>query len=303
MQPKPIPVDVLCVGHASFDMVFSIPKHPLSDEKMSASDFQQCGGGPAANASLLISKLGLTSAFAGYLGLDAYGEQHLAEFRKNHVNCTLLVQGQNPTPITTILVKPNGQRALINFKGETQALPVNAINFERIKPHVILVDGHEPHISLPLIQKAKDYNIPTVLDAGSLHEGTEKLMTVVDHLVCSQKFARQFAQTEQQAFTLLSKIAPNLIITLGDQGLLWKTPEQTGQLSAFPITAIDTTGAGDAFHGAYAAGLAQQMPWPALLRYASAAGAYCCMHIGARPGLPSKEQLEKFQTQYKNVLI
>jgi len=300
MLPDPITVDVLCIGHASFDLIFSVARHPSNDEKMSANAFQHSGGGPAANAALLVSKLGLKSAYAGYLGLDAYGEQHLTELKNGNVNSTLIVRGQNPTPITTIIVKPNGQRALINFKGNTQALPVNAINFDTIKPRVILVDGHEPHLSLPLIQKAKDNNIPTVLDAGSLHNGTEMLMTAVDHLVCSQKFALQFAQTEQQAFNQLSKITTHLVITLGDQGLLWKTPEQTGALPAFPVKTIDTTGAGDAFHGAYAAGLAQQLPWLTVLRYASSAGAYCCMHMGARQGLPSKQQLENFQTLYAN---
>jgi len=275
MLPDPIIVDVLCVGH------------PSNDEKMSANAFQHSGGGPAANAALLVSKLGLKAAYAGYLGLDAYGEQHLTELKNGNVNSTFIVRGQNPTPI-------------INFKGNTQALPVNAINFDTIKPRVILVDGHEPHISLPLIQKAKDNNIPTVLDAGSLHAGTEMLMTAVDHLVCSQKFALQFAQTEQQAFNQLSKITTHLVITLGDQGLLWKTPGQTGALPAFPVNTVDTTGAGDAFHGAYAAGLAQHLPWLTLLRYASSAGAYCCMHMGARQGLPSKQQLEKFQTLYAN---
>lgn len=298
MQPDFISVDVLCIGHASFDLIFSVTKHPNNDEKMSATAFQHSGGGPAANAAILVSKLGLKAAFAGYLGLDAYGEQHFAELNNAHVNSSLLVRGQNPTPITSIIVKPNGQRALINFKGDTKPLPVNAINFDIIKPRVILVDGHEPHLSLAMIQKAKDNKIPTVLDAGSLHTGTKILMSAVDHLVCSQKFALQFAQNEQQAFEQLSKLSDYLVITLGNQGLLWKTPKQTGALPAFPVKSVDTTGAGDAFHGAYAAGLAQQMPWPALLRYASAAGAYCCMHMGARQGLPSKQELKKFQSQY-----
>ncbi len=298
MQPDLISVDVLCIGHASFDLIFSVSKHPNNDEKMSATAFQHSGGGPAANAAILVSKLGLKAAFAGYLGLDAYGEQHFAELNNAHVNSSLIVRGQNPTPITSIIVKPNGQRALINFKGDTKPLPVNAINFDTIKPRVILVDGHEPHLSLAIIQKAKDNNIPTVLDAGSLHTGTKILMSAVDHLVCSQKFALQFAQNEQQAFKQLSKLSDYLVITLGNQGLLWKTPKQTGALPAFPVKSVDTTGAGDAFHGAYAAGLAQQMPWPALLRYASAAGAYCCMHMGARQGLPSQQQLKKFQSQY-----
>ena len=178
-------VDVLCVGHASYDLVFSVAKHPGSDEKVFADALISCGGGPAANAAIAVSKLGLKSAFAGYLGNDLYGDQHNQEFEQHSVNTDCLIQGKNPTPLSTIIVKPDGKRALINYKGSTTALSSNTIDFSRLKPKVILFDGHEPHISLALIDSNHFHDIPTVLDAGSLHEGSEKLANKVDYLVVS----------------------------------------------------------------------------------------------------------------------
>jgi sulfofructose kinase len=283
-------IDVLCVGHASYDLIFSVDHHPGADEKIVADDLLSCGGGPAANAAVCVSKLGLTSAFAGYLGCDLYGDKHFQELNDSDVNTQLIVRGSSPTPLSTILVSPDGKRCLINYKGDTQALPVDALDFTDIQAKVILFDGHEPLISLPLAEKARRCNIPTVMDAGSVHEGTLALMDKVDYLVCSEKFAIQYAGNEHNALSRLAELAPAVVITLGERGLIWQRGSEQGTLPAYPITPIDTTGAGDAFHGAFAAALAVGMDWQSLLRYASAAGALCCMKMGARLGLPSQEE-------------
>lgn len=290
-------IDVLCVGHASYDLIYSVPHHPGSDEKMVADNFVGCGGGPAANASVQVVKLGLTSAFYGYLGQDLYGEKHLQELICHGVNVDKVVRGESPTPLSTILVKPDGQRALINYKGNTQALSANAIDFSALTAKVILFDGHEPRISVPLANYAKTQGILTVLDAGSVHQGTLALMSIVDHVVCSEKFAKQMYDNNPVALNRLAEVAPNVVITLGEKGLLWQSGNNSGTLSAFPVSAVDTTGAGDAFHGAYAAGLALGLDWEGLLVYASAAGALCCTKAGARLGLPDLNEHQRLVKQ------
>jgi sulfofructose kinase len=287
MIVSPIAIDVLCVGHASYDLVFSVPHHPGEDEKMLADSFIGCGGGPAANAAVQVAKLGLKAAFAGYLGNDLYGDKHYQELMDYGVNVDNVVRGASPTPLSTVLVKPDGKRALINFKGETKPLPERAIDFSNINAKVILFDGHEPQLSMPLAKQAKAHGIPTVLDAGSVHEGTLALMAIVDHLACSEKFAKQLHGDVETALSRLAGISPNVVITLGGKGLIWQQGGIRGALPAFPATAIDTTGAGDAFHGAFAAAIALEMAWDDMLRYASAAGALCCTKAGARLGLPS----------------
>lgn len=288
--------DVLCVGHASYDLVFSVPRHPKEDEKIFADAFLACGGGPAANAAVIVARLGLKAAFAGYLGKDLYGDSHAQELAQEGVDIGCVVRGAQPTPLSTVLVKPDGARALVNYKGDTQSLPAGAIDFSRIRPKVVLFDGHEPWVSLPLAEAAKASGIPAVLDAGSLHEGTRGLMGRVDYLVASEKFAAQWLgrADEQEALAGLAEVAPVVVITLGERGLVWRRGSESGRLPGFSIQAIDTTGAGDAFHGAFAAGLAEGMPWAGLLRYASAAGALCCQRAGARPGLATRGVVQAF---------
>lgn len=290
MPVNPIEVDILCVGHASYDLIYCVPHQPSEDEKMVADSFISCGGGPAANAAVMVAKLGLKSAFVGYLGHDLYGEMHQQELIDSKVVVDQVVRGTSPTPLSMVLVKPDGKRTLINYKGETKALPKSAVDFSAIKTKVILLDGHEPLISVPLARYAKDQGITTVLDAGSVHEGTLALMDKVDYLVCSEKFALQLHGDTETALSYLADISPNVVITLGEKGLIWQQGKIRGALSSFTVNVVDTTGAGDAFHGAFAAAIGLGMDWADVLRYSSAAGALCCTKTGARLGLPTYQE-------------
>lgn len=289
-------LDVLCLGHASYDLIFTVSHHPAPDEKCIASAFLACGGGPAANAAVAIARLGLKSAFAGYLGADLYGDKHFWELQQEGVIVDFIVRGSAPTPLSAVLVKPDGKRALVNYRGETRYLPENALDFSLIVPKVILLDGHEPLLSASLVGWAKNRGIATVLDAGSLHPGTEQLMNRVDYLVCSEKFAYQYSQDTdaKRALHLLGRQAERVVITLGERGLIWQKERETGEWPAFKVGALDTTGAGDAFHGAFAACLAAGKGWPETLRYASAVAALCCTEVGARPGIPTRQAVDAF---------
>ena len=281
------------MGHASYDLIFSVDKHPASDEKVFANDFLACGGGPAANAAVQVAKLGGRSGFAGYLGQDLYGDKHVAELLSYSVNTDFVVRGLLPTPLSTIIVKPNGDRCLINYKGLTKPLNSGSIDFTPLEAKVVLFDGHEPHISADLTEKLKIKQTPMVLDAGSISEGTTMLLSQVDYAVCSEKFALQLCGDVKTALQQISTITPVVVITLGEQGLVWKRGDEQGQLSALSIESIDTTGAGDAFHGAFAYGISLNMEWHKLLNFASVAGSLCCTKMGARLGLATLDDINR----------
>lgn len=289
-------VDVLCVGHACYDLVFSVDRHPGADEKTFAEKLISCGGGPAANAAVTVSRLGLKSAFAGYLGSDFFGRRHLEEFDREGVNTDLIVRGDLPTPLSAIMVKPDGRRTVVNYKGATAPLTAESIDFSGCRPRVVLFDGHEPEVSLALTKAIKGRAISTVLDAGSVHRGSLKLLERVDYAVVSQKFARESTgKTDPlQAALKLRQLTSAAVVTLGEAGLVWNNKDGSGRLPAFSIDAVDTTGAGDAFHGAFAAGLATGKFWEDLLSYASAVGALCCTKYGARAAIPTAKDVAGF---------
>jgi sulfofructose kinase len=289
-------VDVLCVGHASFDLTLAVPQHPGPDEKCVASSLIGSGGGPAANAAVAVARLGYRAAFAGYLGRDVWGEQHVLELIQAGVLTDLIARGSAPTPLSVVLVKPDGKRSLVNYRGRTAPLPADRIDFSNTVPKVILFDGHEPFLSVPLAGMARDKGIKTVLDAGSVHPGTRALASRVDYLICSEHFAREFTGVgdADQALARLFESQSAVVVTLGENGLIWRTAQGTGRRPAFKVEVVDSTGAGDAFHGAFAACLAAGRAWEETLRYASAVAALCCTQSGARPGIPTRQQVDEF---------
>lgn len=289
-------LDVLCVGLSCYDLVLSVDHHPAADEKTVASEFLSCGGGTAANAAITAARLGARTAFCGYLGRDGFGDLHAKEFADAGVDLEYLVRGDLPTSISIVLVKPDGKRALVNYRKGKRPLECGAVDVTGCRPRAVLFDGHEPHVSPAIAAWAKENSIPTLLDAGSLHEGTRLLAPQVDYLLASEKFAGEYSGSRDPRVALkqFAAIAPNVVVTLGDRGLLWTREGKEGALPAFAVDVVDTTGAGDGFHGAFAAGVARGLDWDELLRFASACGALCCAKLGARPSIPSGEDVRRF---------
>ncbi len=294
--------DLLCVGFACYDLTFSVDHHLGPDEKGRATRLIGCGGGLAANAAVTAARLGYRTAFAGYLGNDLYGDAHLTEFQASGVDTSLLLRGDPSTSLSAILVKPDGARTLVNYQQELPQLAANAVDLTTTAVGALLFDGHQRGLAIPLIAQARQMGIPTVLDADSVNEGTTALMGLVEFLVTSERFGQQFTGCTHapDAAIALGRYAPTVVVTAGERGLAWHARADSrfgpgqGWFPAFPVEAVDTTGAGDAFHGAFAAGLSAGMGWEDLLRYASAVGALCCTKYGARIGIPTGAEVEAF---------
>lgn len=283
-------VDVLCVGLACYDLIFTVDHHPGPDEKARASAFMGCGGGTAANAAVAAAQLGAITAFTGYLGADIYGDQHLAELHAAGVDTRLVVRGSEATSISAIFVKPDGARSIVNYRQPiVSRLTPTDVAFAQVHPKTVLFDGHQPELAFAIADWAHAQGIPTVLDADTINDGNRELVHRCTIIAASERFSQEFtgASSPQAGMAMLAQRAPAVIVTLGERGLIWQRGDETGELPAFQVEVVDTTGAGDAFHGALAAGVAQGMAWEEMLRFASAAGALCCTKHGARIGIPT----------------
>jgi sulfofructose kinase len=305
---NPAEIDVLCIGLASYDLVYQVNRHPEADEKCFSTGLVMCGGGPAANAAVTVARLGGTAAFAGYLSTDVFGELHFRELVSEGVMTDLVVRGDFPAMISSIIVKPDGKRTVVTHKDTIPVLEPDRVDFTKVRPRAILFDGHQPAISVPLAVKAREQNIPTVLDAGSVHKGTLELAPLCGCLAASEKFARDLSGEKDPAGALgfLAKMAPVAIVTLGEAGLVWaarrrcrdarclrrRAEHECGSIAAYPVNAVDTTGAGDIFHGALALAMARGEELLSALRFASAAAALGCTKMGARPAVPTRAEVE-----------
>ncbi|RME83829.1 MAG: carbohydrate kinase [Zetaproteobacteria bacterium] len=281
--------ELLCIGHAAWDLALKVATIPGPDEKARATARAAGGGGPAATAACTAARLGAKVAFAGRIGQDWAGDCLLDEFSAFGVDARFVRRTDAPTPISAILVRErDGARTIANHNPGGW---LERLDWGGIRPQWVLADGHEPLLAEHWLGKA-----PMILDAGSLHPGTERLMRRVEVLAASERFAREATQHRDPKAMLaaLAGWVPYVVITLGERGLVWAAEGERGAMPAFAIEAVDTTGAGDVFHGALAWALLRGKPWPEALRWAQGAAAIACTGFGARTWLPTADEVRHF---------
>jgi sugar/nucleoside kinase (ribokinase family) len=294
-------MDVLCVGQAAWDISLFVDGYPPENSKCEIHTMLECGGGPAANAAYLLARWGVPCGIAAAIGADAYGDRIAAEFLAAGANVTLLDRrSANVTPVSVILVnQQSGSRTIVNRKalgqdGVLRRLPA-AVGYG--SPRVLLFDGHELQASLDAMDLFPDAK--TILDAGSVRSATRELAKKVDYLVCSERFACQMSglphldSPENQARAIASLYAANghpVVITQGERGMLRGTDQRVERWPAFPVEAVDTTAAGDIFHGAFAYGVVTGLSDDATLQLAAAAAALSATARGGRTSIPSLPQ-------------
>lgn len=293
-------VDVLSVGFACIDINFVTKTHPARREKVKSHQMNACGGGPASNAALTIARLGGKTRFHGYIGDDGFGRAHVRELHTDGVLIDTILRGKAPTPIASITIKPDGARSIVSYRDPKAVSKEDSISLKQHPAKALLLDGHQAALSIRLAKEARTLGIPIILDAGSINEGTEALHNQADYLVASAKFAYHLTGITDpyRALEAMKGNAPFWAVTSGADGIYWQTDKSTTPLhmEAFKIEARDTTGAGDAFHGAFALGVAQNLPIVENIRRASACGALTCLRIGARNSLPTLREVENLMT-------
>ncbi len=300
-------MDVLCIGHAAWDISAFTAEYPAENSKCEISTLLECGGGPAANAAYLLSSWGVSCALAATVGSDAYADRVLDELSLAGVDVTLVHRSPlDPTPVSIILVNEQcASRTIVNRK-----VPVAAAACRITRrpdwapaPKVLLFDGHELEASLEAMAIFPDAR--TILDAGSARPGAVELARRVDYLVASERFARQLSgvpdlqgRPRQSAAmrALWEQSGRPLVITCGQRGLLYGTGNDFQHFPAFQVSAIDTTAAGDIFHGAFAYGVLRELALEQTLRLAAAAAALSTTARGGRTSIPSLARVEQFLT-------
>lgn len=297
-----MPLDVLCVGHAAFDLSFFVEAFPEENSKSETRELLEGGGGPAANAAYLLSSWGCRCGFAGVVGYDRYGQEIRAEFQRAGTDVRLFeLRPGHATPVSAIIInKGNGSRTILNRKAPTAPLGLDRACLEELSPKVLLFDGHEPEASLLALESFPE--AISILDAGSWRKGTMLLAPRVQYLAASERFALRASgldTTESEAkqracISFLYQLYGNrVIVTMGERGLIAEEGSGFFHLPAFVSKAVDTTAAGDIFHGALAWALLKETPFRDALRFASMAAALSVRKPGGRQSIPTLAEVEE----------
>ena len=260
----------------------------------------QCGG-PASTALVTLSRLGIRTAFLGSISDDPFGIELRQGLKEEKVDATFLrvTPGHTSQFAFIAIMKKNGTRTIFWDRGSVPQLTSNDVDLSPFShARVFHTDGLMLEASIEAANQAKDMGMTIVMDAGTLRQGYRELVSLVDVLIASQGFGEALVgsgEPPEKALKALAQWGPQeVIITLGAKGSVgWHDGNITSQ-DAFPVEVMDTTGAGDVYHGAYIYGLLQGWNMPECMRFASAASALKCTEIGGRKGIPSLEKVNEF---------
>lgn len=297
-------LDVLGLGCVAIDDLLYVPAYPAADAKVQVRRRERHCGGLTATAVVAAARLGARSAFAGVLGEDELSQFVLERFHQEGIDTTWVRRRSEARPIHSTIIVDETQKTRTIFydlEGAFGAEPDWPDSAVIRAAKVLFVDhfGMEGMIRAAALARAE--GIPIVADLESdAHPRFPELLALIDHLVLSRDFAQKVTGRTDPAAIVRHFWTPRrqaVVITCGAEGC-WYISGALGEAPrfqpAFRVEAVDTTGCGDVFHGAYAAALASGMEMPARVQFASAAAALKATQCGGQAGIPTRATVEAF---------
>ena len=300
-----IPPRILCIGMPVRDLTFRVRGVPARGSKENATHFEEICGGNALNAAIAIVRLGGRASVCGPMG-DA------GETASRYIFDKLAHEGIDSrhlvhmpglvTPISTIMIDPSGERTIVTFR-DPELWKVQLPHPETLLEDcaAILTESRCAEFCTDLCAEARRRDIPVIVDVDRAMSLREGLLTASSHLVFSSEPLQETADVADDGAALkkIAKLTPSFLAgTRGPQGTIWL--DEHGHLQetpAFPVHTVDTLGAGDVFHGAFALAITEEQELRQALRFASAAAALKCTRFGGAFAAPQRAEVEKLLDQ------
>jgi sulfofructose kinase len=285
--------DVVGLGYTATDYLSVVPRLPEPDTKLEAMCLSIQGGGPVATGLVTVRRLGFGASYVGKVGDDEFGEFMLRELEKENVDVSRVVREKGATSqFAFIMVDENsGARTIVWTRGSVRKLKRGEANLDLIDTcRCLLLDDLEVEAAIEAATRARLAAVPIVLDAGSLRHGIGELAALCDFVVASKEFGKQLtgeADPLVAARKIYDETGRISVVTVGAEGAVCVHPGGVLRQEGFRVRAIDTTGAGDVFHGAFVVGILKGWEIPKVLEFSCAVSAMKCRSLGGRPGIPS----------------
>lgn len=295
--------EIVGLGLATVDVITLTPRLPGPDDVFAVDEIVVQGGGPVATALVAAARLGASAAYLGTIGSGRWGQEVAAGFARYGVDAAHARHGgTGEQPLSVILVDATSGRRSILYRPGTlpdlapDDLPAAVVEGARI----LHLDGGHLKAALHAARLARAAGVTVSFDggAGEKWPGIEELLPLVDVMVVARQFATTYAGEADPAAAgpaLLRQYDPQeVVITDGERGAWYWDGRGRLHRPAFSVDVVDTTGAGDVFHGAYL--FAHLRGWgpERRLAFASATAALKCRRAGGRAGIPSRQEVEAF---------
>jgi sugar/nucleoside kinase (ribokinase family) len=272
-----VTVRVVCAGLATVDLVYRVDRIPGVDEKAQANSVEIAAGGPAANAAVTAAALGADVTLVSAVGRHPLGDLIRDDLRRHGVRLIDAAEDSGaPPPVSSVAVLDGtGERTVVSRNAGDVAVGVPP-DLDLAGADAVLVDGHHPALALAAARAAR----LLVVDAGTWRPVFADILPRADLVACSAAFRAPRAE-------LLDRV-PHVAVTDGPHPVRWRSGGRSGEVRVPPVTAVDTAGAGDVFHGALAVAVARDPridDLPAALGYAVAVAGVRVTHRGTRSWL------------------
>jgi sulfofructose kinase len=283
--------DVVGFGLNAVDHLCFVSEFPEQGSKPHVSRFMRTPGGQAASAMVFCSRMGLSTKYVGKVGGGEIGAFSLESIGSEGVDVSdaVTVPGVTNQLAMIIVDERNGERTILWHRpAELETRPEELTAQKVASGRVLLIDGHDTAGAARAADIAHEHGVLVVLDAESVKQGTDEVVARTDILLAAREFPRGFTGEPNLdiAFDKLRAAGPRVVgMTLGFLGSLVMGADGSVVSSpAYDVDVVDTTGAGDTFHGAFIYGLLQGWRAERVLDFANAAAGLCCASAGARGG-------------------
>jgi len=298
-QPNREKAGVLSVGVAVLDFVYFVDEMPARPEKYRARDFAVGGGGCAATAAVAVAVLGGRSLLATRLGKDNVGDRIIVELEGYGVDCRLARQfAAHRSSVSSVFVDKAGERLIMNFRDHLLPSEFDWMP-DLLESNVgaVLADTRWPGGAETAMQAARMAGLPGILDAERPVREAEGAVRLASHIAFSRTGLEDWTGHGDLSAGL-SEVALEtgaiVCVTDGGNGSWFFQDGNERHVPAVKIDAVDTLGAGDVWHGAFALMLAEGGGTERAIRFASAAAAIKCSRYGGRAGIPGRAETEAF---------
>src|SRR5271163_1901529 len=294
-----LPPRILCIGMPVRDLPFRVQGVPARGSKENASHFDEICGGNALNGAIGIVRLGGRASICGPMGdaRETSSRYIFEQMAHEGIDTAHIVHMHGlVTPISAIMIDPTGERSIVTFRDPELwkvELPPAGTLLEDCA--AILTESRCAEFCTDLCAEARRRGIPVIVDVDRAMSLRAGLLTASSHLVFSSEPLQETAGVSDDAEALrrIAKLTPSFLAgTRGAQGTIWLDEQQNlQQTPAFPVHTVDTLGAGDVFHGAFALAITENQDLRAALRFASAAAALKCTRFGGAFAAPQRAEV------------
>jgi sugar/nucleoside kinase (ribokinase family) len=286
---------VVGVGLSTVDLLFVCPR--IDERLLDASVFSMQGGGSTANMLAALAVMGQSTRFFGRIGDDEHGHFILRSMQDLGVDTSMLmVERDKVSPVSVLQIDElTRRRKVLRSRGNvTPPAPRDLPPKLLADAAMLVIDGSHPALQAAVAEKARDKGITVLLNASQLSGGMGELLSLSEIVIGSERFAHELAPADNLGDSLreILNLGPRIaLITMGESGSIGLEGTKLVEQEALDVFVADTSGAGDAFAGAFAFAHLQGWPLERAVPYANAAAGLVCRSIGARSGLPTVEEV------------